>query len=313
MTPVAGTPEALVLAWARALRQNQPIGLLTGLPLPTQSAIEAGWSQHLDLIDPGTLHQIDAYLALLRLPQASAILAGQMRLLCASLDPAQLSAELQQIQGFLTTAGRKPIPGAADGTPAAEGAAQFDYATLAQLCGDLIAWLPSSGLNDPQKMRAVCTHLVAGIQGLQIASSQDLHRLTLADVLRRAGPTLVHLKAILALYGLQADALLDSVACRSDALPQPAADAGLPEVRERRLLGISWTAFDHLYTVRLPVERTLQGWRLAGGKDSIVSTASQLVMMAMLLGGAGGEGAVAPGPVTPGRAGPAPAPSSPAL
>ncbi len=121
------------------------------------------------------------------------------------------------------------------------------------LLGRFAAWLAQVrvGKQGDEAVQAA-EHLVAALGALRSASAAELCRLELPEALQRLGLALAELKRCAAIYGLEIDAMLDSVRIRP--APAPGSDP------DRRLLEVAFTAFGTAHRIPLLMERRAGRW-----------------------------------------------------
>jgi hypothetical protein len=144
----------------------------------------------------------------------------------------------------------------AAGPPAPAGTADtasVQRQAAAELLGRFAGWLAQAreGRKGDEAVQAA-EHLVAALGALRSASAAEFARLELPEALLRLGAGLGELKRAAAVYGLEIDAMLDSV--RISAPPAPGADP------QRRLLAVAFTAFGADYRIPLLMERRAGRW-----------------------------------------------------
>lgn len=278
ISPGARLPDALATGWAKALRHNDLSAAYALFTEVDQSTLALQWQRQMARPDAYADVQVDT---LLRLAQNSTA-ADQLLAMCqpylAQLDIPRLTKGITDIAGFLGTAAEAQPPGGAG----------LDYAGLQGWLKDLAAWVPTAGFTDQGKARLAAGHLVRALAASGVQSAADLRSLALPDLLARLGPALPAFKEALAVYDVRLDATLDTVTAKLGTL-----EAGQATV----VLGFTSLGKPRTVTLRL-VQRN-GSWQLANGNDNPLTGLSQLVMMAMLMQGVGGE---------PAPAKPAPAP-----
>jgi hypothetical protein len=170
--------------------------------------------------------------------------------LVANLPSAQWSHEL--------SAFRLPPPGpGADAGARDPGYASAQRAAAEELLGRFAAWLAQARLDDQARAAGAAEHLVAALGALRIASAAELGRLELPAALARLGAALAELKRAAGVYGLEIDAMLDSVR-----ISAPSASGADPD---RRLLEVAFTAFGGAHRIPLLMERRAGRWQPVAG------------------------------------------------
>ncbi len=198
--PPAGSPEDALLAPVKALRQNDVLSLFKAMPAEEQAEAEAEWAAGRDQPPTEQDAKLNEMLQLVNQPGAVDLLMMQAEPALAQIDPQQLGFQLQMGAGMIGMG----LASSPEGMPFAE--------IIQGLATDLMGWLPTSGINDPAKLREMLTHLVAAGKAYGVADSAALRALSLDDVLTRSGDALNEFKAGLAVYGCDLDAFLDSIA-----------------------------------------------------------------------------------------------------
>jgi hypothetical protein len=119
--------------------------------------------------------------------------------------------------------------------------------TLIELSLDIAKWIETTDEQDPKKLRQFVTHQVAAFKALKIQSSADLVKLSLPEALRATSPMVTHFKAGMQVYGIQADAFLDSIKITAK------------ESNKGRELDISFSAFGKPRNLWLPFQHN---WKM---------------------------------------------------
>jgi hypothetical protein len=286
-------PEASLKQWVLALRSNDLALLYRALTSEQRALVEKTWTVQAATPDADADKQVNSGLGLLLSPTAVDLLVAQAEPDLATLNPQDLVIGLQQIGGFLALAGSQPkAPG---------DAPTLDFIALQGFLADIGGWIPLAGINDVAKLHRAVEHVVAGAKSLGVKNALEVRALKTADVLHRLSAALSEIKAALLVYGLDANALLDSITFAT------ADGAG-----DQRLVTIGFTAFGHPHLIPVKVVRKNDAWTLAEGKDSPFAPLSQLMMMAMMMNSAGSD-ALAPAPAPAGPPKPKAAPSQPPL
>ena len=295
--PVAA-PDATITQWVLALRRNDLALLYHALTPQLRAQLDKLWLQSATSPDADGDRQLNGGLGLLLAPNAIDLLVAQAEPELASLNPQDLVVGLQTAGGFLALAGSQPKEVKAGDPPA------LDYAALQGFLADIGTWIPSAGLNDPGKLRKAVTQLVAGAQALGVKNAVDVRALKIEEALHRLSAALPALKQALVVYGLDANALLDSVTVTVTGADGGGGGGG----GDQRQLAIGFTAFGHPHLIPVKMVRNNDAWSLAEGKDSPFAPISQLLMMAFMMNAAGSD-RLAPAPGGQPKTAPAPAPA----
>jgi hypothetical protein len=289
----AVAPDAGLKLWVKALRTNDLVTLFHALPASQRADLVQSWNIHSTTPDADGDRQVSNVLAVIQMPNAVDLLAVRVEPELALVNPQDLLGLLAQVNGFLALAASQPKPsGDAPG---------LDYLALQAFFTDISAWLPTAGLTDTTKLRKALAHAVLAARALGVQNAPDLRALKADDLVHRLGPALVELKAALLIYGLDVNALLDSVTF-----------AVLDDSGEQRRIAIGFTVFGHAHAIPVKVVLKNDAWILADGKDSPFAPISQLVLLAMMMGSAGSD-ALSPTPHAAPAPHPAGAPTQPPL
>lgn len=193
------TPEGTLLAPVQALRNNDFVGILTLMDADKQAEAKKAWSDAAATPDAAKDAELNDSLNKLIAP-------GAVDAMMAELEPKLKEFNAQQVSmGLMMMGGMVAMNMAKD--PEQAQAAQ----ELQSLITDICAWLPSAGLNDPAKARKALEYVCAGAQSLNVKTAADLRALSLDEALKRCGGFFAEVKHALAVYGLNLDALLDSI------------------------------------------------------------------------------------------------------
>jgi hypothetical protein len=287
-------PETSLKQWVQALRSNDLTLLYKALTGEQRALVEKTWTVQATTPDADADKQLNSGLGLLLAPNAVDLLVAQAQPDLATLNTQDLVIGLQQVGGFLALAGSQPAKAPGD-------APTLDFVALQGFLADIGGWIPQAGINDVAKLHQAVEHVVAGAKSLGVKSAVEVRALKTEDVLHRLSAALTEIKAALLVYGLDANALLDSITFAT-------ADGS----GDQRSVTIGFTAFGHAHLIPVKVVRKNDAWTLAEGKDSPFAPLSQLMMMAMMMNNAGSD-AVAPTPAPAGQPKPKAAPSQPPL
>ncbi len=277
--PTTQTPDQLASGWAQALKRNQ---LSAGFDLFTpadQASLANLWRRQMARPDAYADVQLDTLLRLAQNAAAADQLLAMSQPYLAQIDLPKVTKGIGDIAGFLGTAADNQPAGATGG---------LDYAGLGDWLKDLAAWLPGAGLTDQVKAKAAAGHLVRAITASGLKSAAEVRAMPLSELITRLDPALPALKDALLVYDVQVDALLGSFSAKL-------ADAG----PEHATVTLGFTSLSKPRTVHLKLVQKNGEWQLAPGNDNPLTGLSQLVMMALLMQGMGGEPAQPPTKVTP--------------
>jgi RNA polymerase sigma factor (sigma-70 family) len=238
-------PAAALLARVRALRGNDLVALLRLEPPATQALAERAWRGGATAsASAGLPALVDPLLGMAISEGGRRQLMPLLAALLANLPSEQWSRAIRTVR--LPAAGPPAVAGAPDTAGAQRQAAE-------QLLGRFAAWLAQARVGRKgDEAEQAAEHLVAALGALRSASAAEFARLELGEALVRLGAGLAELKRAAAVYGLEIDALLDSV--RISAPPAPGADPS------RQLLTVAFSAFGGDYRIPLLMERRDGRW-----------------------------------------------------
>lgn len=242
--PAADAPEASMVQVVNALRQNDFLTFFKSLPAEEQAKAEQQWKDGQQ--DPKKRAELDEFLGKLLAPDAVDTMMANAEPGLASADLAANAQQLKMMAGFLPMMAQMPGP---DGKPRQPTPEMTQALQLGQtLINDFADWLPTSGLNDPAKLREALTHLVDGAKGLGVKNSDELRQLALTEFLTRLSPLVKESKAALGVYGIEADKFLDSIKATSTG-------SG-----EQRTVDLAFAAFGRPYSLPLKMVRKDGKW-----------------------------------------------------
>lgn len=280
--PATQAPDMLATGWAKALKGNDLSAAFALFTPADQASLANLWRRQMSRPDAYLDLQINTLAALAQNAAAADQLLAMSQPYLAQLDVPKLTKGITDIAGFLGSAAESQQAGATGG---------LDYAGLRDWLKDLAAWVPTAGLSDQIKAKAAAGHLIQAMSASGLKSAAELRSLPLADLLARLGPALPALKNALLVYDVQVDALLGSF------------KATLGEATaEQATIKLAFTSLGKPRTIDLKLVPKNGAWQLASGNDNPFTGLSQLVMMALLMQGMGGEPAqppVKPAPVAP--------------
>jgi hypothetical protein len=225
------------------------VALLRLEPLGTQALAEQAWRSGVAAA-AGLPPMVDPLLAMANSDGGRRQLLPLLAALLAHLPNAQWSHDLSTVR--LPAAGPPAAAGAR-----APGLSGSQRQAAEELLGRFAAWLAQLRLEDQALAAGAAEHLVAALGALRIASAAELVRLELPEALLRLGAALAELKRGAGVYGLEIDAMLDSVRIRP--APTPVTDP------HRRLLEVAFTAFGGEHRLPLLMERRAGRWLPVAG------------------------------------------------
>jgi len=237
-------PETLLLIVVKGLQSDDFVSIFKALPPVEQQQIQDAWKNA--AWTPTQTQNLDAMLAKELAPDAVDTFMAEKKDQITGLDLAGMAQKLGM--------GSAMIPMLlAQGGPLTPD--QQNLLPLVQtLLSDIGIWLPTSGLNDPVKVRQAAVQAQAAVKALGVTTSAQLQALPFTEVLTRLGLAHHELKSAFLPFGLHADKLFASVTATS---VQDKADNPL-----HRILTVSYTAFGHPSAVPLPVIYQNHIWRI---------------------------------------------------
>jgi len=260
--PVPTEPAAVVTAWLDGLRRNELSTAWQQVPPTRQVQLADTW--HADISRPDRMRDliVDRLLAATADPASAKDLArflagglGQFARLASGqpLIPAPAPAEgqrpdrMQMMQGMLA---RNSLSGLVQSV-LADGLETRQVDALEALFADYVKWAAAAGFDDAAKQEAAATHLAAFVKALGVAKAVDLAEVDLPQLLIRVAAGLPDLKQALAVYGLDADAVLGSASARTE-----------PGTGDRQTVVVVFTAFGTGRELPLAMQRSTSGWSL---------------------------------------------------
>jgi len=237
-------PETLLLIVVKGLQSDDFVSIFKALPPAEQQQIQDAWTHA--TWTPTQTQNLDAMLAKELAPDAVDTFMAEKKDQISGMDLAGMAQKLGM--------GSAMIPMLlAQGGPLTPD--QQNLLPVVQtLLSDVGTWLPTSGLNDPAKVRQAMVQAQAAVKALGVTTSAQLQALSFTEVLSRLGLAHHQLKDAFLPFGLHADKLFASVTASS---VQDKADNPL-----HRILTVSYTAFGHPYAVPLPVIYQNHIWRI---------------------------------------------------
>jgi len=227
------SPEAQVQVPVKALRNNDFAALFAQFPASQQTEAAANWQQAGTLASPDDKAKMNQFFATLLAPDA-------VDTLMALAEPSLKQVNPQELVGYAQMFGGMAAMQMANDPKTAELGKH-----LQQLVADVVVWLPKSGIDDPVKLRAALTSVIAGTKAMGVTTADEFYALALPELLKRSGLAFAEVKNALKVYDLQADAVLDSIALTN-----------VTGEGDNRSATANVTLFGHTYS--LPVKMSLQ-------------------------------------------------------
>ncbi len=224
--PAASSPEEAILAPIKAVRNNDLLGLFKSLPADDQAEAERSWKDEAAKAGPDQKAEMDQKLALLLNDNAVEMLASQVEPMLKGYNPQETAGQLMMVGGMVA------MSMAQDPKTAPLGE------MLQEVVRDMSVWLPKAGFEDPKKLREALTRVVAAAKAIKVANSEQFFALSLNDMLVRAGAAVKEIKGAFAVYGLDANAFLDSFAISK-----------VEGTGEQRTASLEFTAFGNKHAV----------------------------------------------------------------
>lgn len=227
------SPEAQVQIPVQALRNNDFAALFALATVEQQAEAAANWKKAGTAAKPEDKAQMDQFFATLLAPDA-------VDTLMAMAEPALKQVNPQELVGYAQMFGGMAAMQMANDPKTAELGKH-----LQQLVADVVLWIPKAGIEDPAKLRAALTSVIAGTKAMGVKNADEFYALELPELIKRSGLAFAEVKNALKVYDLQTDAVLDSIK--------------LVDVKgdgDSRTANASATLFGHTYT--LPVNLVLK-------------------------------------------------------
>jgi hypothetical protein len=268
-TVTGNTPDVIGTAWVKTLRRNDLVAGLFLLTATDQAQVSKQWQKQISRPDAYADLQIDTVLRMAQESNGADQLIAMTAPYLGNIEPQALAKQIIDVAGILTMAAGSQPANATNTTSTG-----LDYAGLRDWLKDLAAWVPKAGLTDQTKTKLAMTHIVNAITLSGLHSAAEIRAMPLPVLLSRLGPALPKIKEALAVFGVQVDALLDSMTFKlTNASAQEA------------LIAITFTSLDKPRAVALKLVQKDGSWELASGNDNPLTGLSQLVMMALLMQG----------------------------
>ncbi len=262
--PAAPSADAALTELIKALRGNDATGLLARLAPAQRSDLESSWKRFAGQNNPFRDGVIERLLALgnggpeadRHFQQIFSLFIGGDGLAAtlqglAAKPGAPADAEPRRT-GFL-------VPNLLAGTVGdilATGLEAEQTRAIADLLDGFAAWSKGAGLDDADKQAKATAQFAALIKGLGVGTAAELGAITIDDAAGRLGKSLGGLKALLALYDLQLDQVLDSAKVGE---PRP-----VPGEDDARYVTVAFTAFGKAEALPLKLVRHEDHWQIAG-------------------------------------------------
>ncbi len=222
-------PESAVTVPVTALKTNDFVSLFKALPAADQAKAKAEWDNSRRNMSPSDKAQFSEQMDKFLAPNAVDVIVAEAEPNLADLNPAEMAAGVQMFGGMMA------MQMAQDPKTKDQGA------LLQQLVMDVAGWLPTSGIEQPAKLRQSATHFVNGVKALGVSNADELIALELDELLTRGGKATAELKKSFDVYGLNVDGLLGSIALNN-----------LVGTGDARSGLLTFTAFGNPY--KLPVD-----------------------------------------------------------
>jgi len=255
------SPESVVAAPVKAMRSNDMLALFKSMPAEEQAKARQEWKDKATTISPTERAELDEKLSMLLDPKA-------VDNLMAMIEPQLKQVNPQELAGMLQMFG---------GIAAMQLAQQPAFATtgksLQTLAMDLAAWLPTSGIEDPAKMRLAITSVVNAAKAFRVANADELLKLDLDEFLTRGGAALKEAKNAFKPYDIEFDAFLDSIAL-----------INVKGTGDKRTGDLKLTAFAHDITFPVPLVQKDGKWQI---DEQEMQKAVAPLMGGMGMGGGG--------------------------
>jgi len=256
-------PEAVVTAPVQALRSNDVIGWFKSMPAADQDKARQEWKDKATTISPSERAEFDEKLAMLLSPTAVDTLMAIVEPQLGQFNPQEVAGQLQMFGGmFAMQMGQDPKLAVAG-------------QSLNKLVMGLAGWLPTSGLENPAKMREALTSVVGAARALGVKNCDEMFALDLEEFLTRGGAALKEAKLMFKPYGIEVDGFLDSI--------------GLINIKgegDKRSADLKFKAFDNEIIFPMPLVQRDGKWAF----DQEQLQQSLAPLMGGMMGGGGGAG-----------------------
>ncbi|MBS0571269.1 MAG: hypothetical protein JSS28_11710 [Proteobacteria bacterium] len=241
---VPTTPEATIAASIKALRDNNVTALVnTALPAPELAKLKADWNKDMNaepLTDEDRREFADK-MAKLTAPDAEEKMYAQIQPKLAEFDKQsaqQMPMMIAMGQGFA----KSTITQSKDLSDAQKKQAEDLLDATAQ-------WAQTTKFTDPVLVKAAIAQICKTARALNLKSADDARALSFEQAMQKAGIVLGGVKAVLAVYGLNADQALDSVKL------EPAAANG-----DAATVKVTYTAFGKPFSAEAEMVRVDGRW-----------------------------------------------------
>jgi hypothetical protein len=186
------------------------------------------------------------------------------------IQPGKLSADLMTFSTILPMLNQQ---GGGGGTVMLSPAM---VPQLQMLLSDTAKWVPSAGINQPQRLHDALVHVAAGTKALGFTTAKEMRALSLEDFLGHLGGATKEYKQAAAVYNVDIDTFLASVSAKAE-----------PGDGDHRTLDVTFSLFGKPYTLPVKVDRQDGHWVTSPDNTSSMGG---LGMMAGSMIGAGGMG-----------------------
>lgn len=255
------TPEAQIQVPIQALRNNDLAALFSQIPPAQQAEAAANWNKVGSMVKPEDKAQLDQFFSTLLAPNA-------VDMLMAMAEPQLKQVKPQELVGYAQMFGGMAAMQLTQDPKTADLGKN-----LQQLVADVAAWIPKAGIEDPAKLRAALTSVVAATKALGVKNSTEFYALEFNELLKRGGNALKEVKSALKVYDLQADAFLESVKL-----------VDVQGTGDKRTATATITAFGHPY--KLPVTMVLKNGIWTFQNEQLEKGLEGLAPAGMMGGGA---------------------------
>ena len=257
------SPEFVIAAPVEALRKNDIVGLFKSMPAEEQAKARQEWKDKATTMSPTERAEFDEKIAMLLDPKAVDNLMAMVEPQLKQLNPAEMAGMLQMFGGMAAMQLAQQPAFAKSGQ------------SLQTLATDLAAWLPTSGIEKPEKMRQAITSVVNAAKALGVANSDELLKLDLDEFLNRGGAAVKEAKNAFKPYGIDVDAFLASIVLKN------VTGAG-----DKRTGDLTFTAFSHDVVFPVPLIQKEGKWVF----DELEMQKTVAPLMGSMGMGAGGAG-----------------------
>jgi hypothetical protein len=241
---VAATPDAVVAAELRALRNNNVAGLFEiSLPPAELAKLKSEWSQEMNRkpLTDDERKQFAEMMSKLTAPDAEARLYAEIEPKLKEFD--QKSAQqLPMMIAFGQNLVQSAIQQSKNLTDAEKQQAQMLLEAVAN-------WARNTKFTDPARVKSAIAAICKTARDLNLKTEEELRALTYDQFMQKAGIVLAGAKRVLAVYGIDLDRTLDS------AKIELLANAG-----DNAKVKVTYTAFDQPFSSETNLVRLDGRW-----------------------------------------------------